>query len=107
MLRYAASGFPQGHGCIASERRGGGADLGLMLTNANQLQTCTRWDTASLGLAAGRPTAARFDSRAANVCKTHIIWMAAARDMMVHSVLEDKVWTHYHTDASVFTQGTG
>lgn len=29
----------------------GGGFLGLMLTNVNQLQTCTLWDTASLGLA--------------------------------------------------------
>lgn len=25
-----------------------------------------------------------------------MIWMAAASDMMVHSVLQDKVWTSYH-----------
>lgn len=31
--------------------------------------------------------------------------MAAASDMMVHSVLEDKVWTNYHKETWIFTQG--
>lgn len=25
--------------------------------------------------------------------------------MMVHSVLEDKVWTNYHTETGTFTRG--
>lgn len=61
-------------------------NLGLMLTNTNQLHTCTMWDTASLWPAA--PSHCRtFDSRLRVSRKTHIIWMAAASDMMVHSVL--------------------
>lgn len=46
----------------------------------------SRDDEASLWLAV-RPDRHTFDTQVKNRMKTHITWMAAASDMMVHSVL--------------------
>lgn len=41
----------------------------------------------------GVQSAGHTDSQGGKRCHTHMTWMAASRDMMVHSVLEDKADT--------------
>lgn len=72
-----------------------GVVLGLMLTNTNQL---VGYGPARAGCAIPAE-----DSR-----ETHMIWMAAASDMMVHSVLQDKGQTvTTRAQAPALAQGDG